>query len=127
MQIDFLSVDDVLFIHSNQIKLYGGEDGVRDVGMLESAVSQPRAGFDGKYLHDSIYDMAAAYLYHIVNNHPFVDGNKRTGVVAAFIFLDINGIKINAPVGSVYEITIGVASGKISKAEVVEYFKLNCD
>ena len=102
---DFLQVSDVLLLHSDQIDLYGGEHGLRDAGLLESAVAQPQAAAGGAYLHSDVFEMAAAYLFHIVQNHPFLDGNKRTGAVAALVFLDLNGIEIDAPKGSLYDLS----------------------
>jgi len=99
MSIDFLSVEDVLELHANQVDLYGGEHGVRDMGLLESAAAQAQAGFGGEYLHTGIFEMASAYLFHIVQNHPFIDGNKRAGAVAALVFLDINHVEIDAARG----------------------------
>jgi len=83
----FLTLDDILESHQNQIETYGGSHGVRDIGLLESAIAQPEASFGGQYLHADIFEMAAAYLYHLVMNHPFVDGNKRVGLEASLIFL----------------------------------------
>ncbi len=123
MDIDFLSTEDALLLHADQIDLYGGEHGVRDAGLLDSAVAQPQAGFGGKHLHTDIYSMAAAYMFHIVKNHPFLDGNKRAGAVAALVFLDINGIEIDAPRGSLYDLTIEVATGQSGKAEIAEFFR----
>lgn len=73
---DFLQVTDVLLLHSQQVDLYGGEHGVRDIGLLESAVARPQASFGDEYLHVNIFEMAAAYMFHLVQNHPFLDGNK---------------------------------------------------
>ena len=120
---DFLTVQDVLLLHGDQVDLYGGEHGVRDGGLLESAVAQPQASFGGEYLHADLFEMAAAYLYHIVQNHPFVDGNKRTGAVAALTFLDLNGIEIDAPEGSIYDLTMSVAAGKTNKEEIATSFR----
>ncbi|MEL6166026.1 MAG: Fic family protein [Cyanobacteria bacterium J06628_3] len=71
-----MSVNDVIEIHLDQIVSFGGTAGVRDEGLLESALAQPQATFSGEYLHTTIYEQAAAYLYHITKNHPFIDGNK---------------------------------------------------
>ena len=120
---NFLSTEDVLILHANQVDLYGGEHGVRELGLLDSAVAQPRASFGGNFLHAFPFEMAAAYLYHIVQNHPFFDGNKRTGAVAALVFLDFNGIEIDAPKGSLYDITMSVATGQAGKAEIAEFFR----
>ncbi len=79
MSHDFLTLDDVLIIHDKQIALFGGERGVRDMGLLESAIATPQATFQGQLLHDGVLSIASAYLYHVVQNHPFMDGNKRAG------------------------------------------------
>lgn len=120
---DFLSTEDVLSLHADQVDLYGGEHGVRDLGLLDSAVAQPQASFGGEHLHKDLFEMAAAYLYHLVQNHPFLDGNKRTGAVAALVFLDLNGIEIDAPKGSLYDLAMAVATGQAGKAEIAKFFR----
>lgn len=120
---DFLSTEDVLTLHADQVDLYGGEHGVRDMGLLDSAIAQPRASFGGQFLHKDLFEMAAAYLYHLVQNHPFLDGNKRTGAVAAMVLLDLNGIDIDAPTGSLYDLTMAVATGQAGKAEIAAFFR----
>lgn len=122
-EIDFLTRDDVLFVHLDQTRRYGGDPGVRDVGLLDSALAQPQSGIVGQRLHAFPFEMAAAYLFHIVQNHPFVDGNKRTGAVAALLFLELNGIDLTAPEGSLYDVTIEVANGKANKQDVAEFFR----
>jgi len=119
----FIVTADALSLHSDQIELYGGEHGVRDLGLLESAVAQAQAAFGGQDLHNDLFEMAAAYLFHIVKNHPFVDGNKRAGAVTALVFLDLNGIEIDAPKGALYELTMAVATGQTGKAEIAEFFR----
>ena len=121
--IDFLTLDDVLVAHLDQIRRYGGDYALRDAGILESAIAQPQAAFGGQPLHAFPFEMAAAYLYHIVQNHPFVDGNKRTGAVAALLFLDLNGIEIDASKGSLYDLTIAVATGRSGKPEAAQFFQ----
>lgn len=123
MSVDFLSLSDVLTLHANQIELYGGTDGVRDRGLCESAIAQPQAGFGGEYLHGDIFMMAAAYMFHLAQNHPFLDGNKRAGAIAALVFLDINGIEIQAPAGSLYDLTLAVATGQLGKDEIADWFR----
>ena len=120
---EFLQVTDVLLLHSNQIYLYGGEHGLRDIGLLESAVAQAQAGVGGEYLHGDLFEMAAAYLFHLVQNHPFLDGNKRVGAVAALVFLDLNGIEIEAAKGALYDFTLAVASGHADIGEVAEFLR----
>ncbi len=121
--IDFLSLPDVLLAHADQIARYGGDPSVRDMGLLESAIAQPQATFGGTFLHEFPFHMAAAYLFHIVQNHPFVDGNKRSGAVAALLFLELNNIEIDAPAGSIYEQTIAVANGLAGKLELATFFR----
>ena len=116
----FLDVDDVLEIHAAQLEVYAGGAGLRDRGLLESAVAQPQSSFDGELVHEGLFAMAAAYLFHIVSNHPFVDGNKRTGMLAAVVFLDVNGVGLERPSEELYALTMGVAEGRIAKRAVAE-------
>lgn len=118
MIVEFLELDDVLTIHADQLTVFGGGDGLRDQGLLESALAQPQATFGGKFVHEDVFAMAAAYLFHIVSNHPFVDGNKRTGLLAALVFLDQNGISIESHSEDLYRFTIGVAEGRVTKDEI---------
>jgi death-on-curing protein len=111
----FLTVAEVLALHDLQLGRYGGSPGIRDLGLLESAVSQAQAGFGGVYLHEDLAAMAAAYLFSIVKNHPFVDGNKRTGLASALTFLDLNGIPIDHSTNSLYDATMAVAEGRLEK------------
>lgn len=119
----FLEVTHVFRIHSRLIREFGGEEGLRDAGLLESAVAMPRARFGGKFLHKGLADMAAAYLFHLVSNHPFLDGNKRTGLTAALLFLKLNQHALDATDDELEDLTMGVASGKRSKAQVVSFFR----
>ncbi len=93
--IEFLTLHEVLEIHANQIQLYGGREGVRDQGLLEAALAQAESTFGEEYLHKDIFEMAAVYLYHLVQNHPFIDGNKRVGATSSVVFLSINGSELN--------------------------------
>ena len=123
MNPTFLSIGEVLEIHRDQISRYGGDSGIRDLGLLQSALAMPAAGFGGRYLHGDLYEMAAAYLFHIIQNHPFVDGNKRTGVVAALVFLALNNVVIEAEVDDVERLVRAVAEGEAAKATVSEFFR----
>ena len=120
MTIDFLTLGDVLQIYEIQLIRFGGGSGLRDVGLLESAIAQPKNSFGGEYLHPTIFDMAAAYLYHITQNHPFIDGNKRTGLASTLVFLELNGVSIEQGSEDLYNLTIGVASSSIEKAKIVD-------
>ena len=121
--VEFLELNDVLAIHIDQISRYGGDASIRDMGLLESAIAQPQASYGDRFLHAFPFEMAAAYLFHIVMNHPFVDGNKRTGTVAALVFLDWNGIEIHAKPGDLAELTLGVTTGNLKKADVATWWK----
>ena len=123
MEVVFLDLLDVLEIHETLVNAHGGSQGIRDLGALLSAIAQPQSGFEGQFFHEDVYEMAAAYLFHIVKNHPFLDGNKRTSLASALIFLDINNIEIDAPEQSLYEITMAAAEGKAAKAAVANYFR----
>lgn len=119
----FLELDHVLRLHHTLIEVYGGADGTRDTGLLLSALEQPRARFDGAYLHADLFEMAAAYMFHIVSNHPFIDGNKRTGAASAIIFLELNGIETEADEDGLIDITLAVATGKVEKLEIATFFR----
>ena len=120
---DFLSVEDVSQIHDEQIAAYGGATGIRDQGLLESAVAMPRASFGEAYLHEDLAHMAAAYAFHIAQNQPFLDGNKRTGLVAALVFLDLNGITILDPQEKLYDAMIAIAERRMGKDGLAELLR----
>lgn len=119
----FVTLDEVLSLHDDQIARYGGSRGLRDLGLLQSTLGNASATFDGVLLHESVFEMAAAYLYGICRNHPFIDGNKRTAVAAALTFLEMNGIEINAREDEFYDLVIGVAEGRVTKAAVAVFFQ----
>jgi death-on-curing protein len=108
----------VLLIQAEQLARYGGSPGVRDRGLLESAVATPRASAGGEFAHPDLFAMAAAYAYHIAQNQPFVDGNKRTGLLAAIVFLDLNGVEIADPEGRLYDAMIAIAERRMAKTDL---------
>jgi death-on-curing protein len=118
--IEFLDVDDVVLLHDAILARYGGTSGIRDRGLLCSAVEQPQARFAGTYLHVTVVDMAAAYLFHIVSNHAFVDGNKRTGLLTALVFLERNGYRVREQQTELFELTMAVSRSELSKHEIAE-------
>jgi death-on-curing protein len=118
-----LTLDEVLAIHENQIARYGGAPGIRDMGLLMSALSQPVATFGGRFLHADVYEMAAAYLFHIVRNHPFADGNKRVGTVAALVFLALNDVDVKAPGDDLELLVLGVAQGRTDKPAITAFLR----
>lgn len=113
----FLTLAEVIDIHSNQMRLYGGLPGIRDINLLSSAIAMPHASFHGEYLHNDICEMAAAYAFHISKNHPFVDGNKRTALVSALVFPELNGISISDSQGKLYYAMLDLSTGKLNKSE----------
>lgn len=122
----FLTLDDIFESHLNQVDTYGGSHGIRDIGLLESAIAQPVASFGGQYLHADIFEMAAAYLYHLVMNHPFVDGNKRVGLEAALIFLEINDESLIANDDELVDLVLKTTAGQTGKREIAEFFRAHC-
>ncbi len=122
----FLTLDEVLEIHTQQIELYGGSEGIRYPAGLDSAVATPMATFGGEFLHTSVPAMAAAYLFHVCQNHPFVDGNKRTGANAAITFLLINDWELEFSDDELVDLVLAVASGAISKPALTETFEVRC-
>ena len=121
--ISFLTLAEVVVIHTDQIALYGGSNGVRDINLLSSAVAMPYASFSGSFLHSDIYEMAAAYAFHICQNHPFVDGNKRTALASALVFLELNGVSILDPAGKLYHAMISIATGELDKNKLAAIFR----
>jgi len=119
VNVRFLESTDVLDLHEGLIRRFGGSAGLRDAGLLESALNQPRATFGGEYLHQDVIEMAAAYLFHLVEAHAFVDGNKRIGLHTALVFLVDNGVAV-PPSSSpgLYELTMAVARGELKKSAV---------
>jgi death-on-curing protein len=118
--VRFLSVENVLAIHANTIAEEGGSAGVRDIGLLESAVAMPQATFEGVSLHPGLVAMAAAYLFHLCQNHAFVDGNKRAAAFSTVLFLALNGIPDDAlpPESDLEQVTLSVARGEMTKTDL---------
>lgn len=122
-EIIFLTVDEVLLLHDLQLERYGGASGIRERSLLESAVSMPQASFGGDYVHNGFYEMAAAYAFHIAENQPFVDGNKRTALSSALVFLDLNHIEIDDSNELLYGAMIDIAQKKLQKSGLAELFQ----
>ena len=112
-----------MLILQDQIRRYGGAYGVRDTDLLSSAVAMPSASFEGKYLHKDLYEQAAAYAFHICQNHPFIDGNKRTALATALVFLSLNGIELEDPNDELYGLMMDVAGKSKPKPDIAATFK----
>lgn len=119
----FLTLDAVLLIHERQRRRFGGGAGVRDMSLLASALGMPSATYDGVYLHGTLAEMAAAYLFHLARNHPFVDGNKRVALAASLVFLGLNGHWVEADDDELYRLVIDVVSGARGKAEAASFLR----
>ncbi len=122
----FLTLDEVLALHADQVRRYGGASGLRDLALLQSAIAMPETTFDGEFLHPSVFEMAAAYLFHIARNHPFVDDNKRTAFMCALVFLGLNGERLEADADELYALIDDTARGNIDKAQVSVFFRRFC-
>ena len=121
MQPEFLTLDDALQIHQHQISQYGGDPSLRDRGLLESALAMPRQAFGGQYVHDFPSGMAAAYPFHIVKSHPFVDGNKRAGLAAALTFLKLNGWDLRSDQTTTEQTVLEVVCGTMNKDQLTNW------
>lgn len=119
----FLSLAEVIQIHSNQIQLYGGSEGVRDMHLLQSALAQPEASFGSVWLHEDLYEMASAYAFHICQNHPFLDGNKRTALTTALAFLEFNGISLRDPRELLLDAVLKLANSQMNKKEFAKILR----
>jgi len=119
----FLNFDDIVFIHNQEINMSGGSTGIRDQNGIKSAIGATQASFEGKYLNN-IFEMSATYLNSIVKNHPFIDGNKRTGLASALTFLFINGIELEEKYEEeLADMVLKLTENEISKEDIVDFFK----
>lgn len=123
MPLRFLSSEVVRIIHKDLLRRYGGQPGLRDLALLESALAQPKATYGGKFLHKTLFDKAAAYGFHLCQNHPFVDGNKRIALVVMDLFLQINGWEMVATEEEAYAAIMDLARGKLSKTKLAQWLR----
>jgi death-on-curing protein len=121
--IKFLTLSEVLLILEDQIKNYGGKYGIMDINLLSSAIYMPESSFDGHYLHETIPAMAAAYVYHICQNHPFIDGNKRVALASSLVFLDINDYEFTCDDETLFNKIMDVAKSEIKKEELIKFYE----
>ena len=121
--IKFLTLSEIMLILEDQIRHYGGIYGVRDINLLSSAIYMPESSFGGQYLHESIPAMAAAYAYHICQNHPFLDGNKRVALASSLVFLDLNGYEFDCGEEELYDEIMNVAKGETKKQELIKFYE----
>ena len=124
MKRRWLSVRLVTAIHHRQIQRHGGSFGLRDAGMLESALARPHNL--AAYGEPTVFELAASYAFGLARNHPFVDGNKRTAFVASALFLRLNGQNLEAPQAEAAVVFLRLAAAEIREAELAEWFRRNC-
>jgi death-on-curing protein len=123
LQPDFLELEDVLALHDEALRRHGGQSGVRDLGLLESAVAMPRGGMGNEWFHPDLWSMAAAYAFHIAENQPFLDGNKRTAIGAALVFLDLNGASISGADQELYDAMMAISAHTMPKAQLASLLR----
>ncbi len=121
--IEYLIIDQIIEIHDEMLKRYGGLPGIRDKNLLWSAIDAPKAAMFGQEMYPSVYEKAAAYLYHLVCNHPFNDANKRTGFTATLVFLEVNNAKQAFQKEDLENLVIEVAKGKETKERITKFLK----
>lgn len=124
-QPKFLTLEQVEALHKLQIDRYGGSHGIRDEGLLLSALAQPESGFGDQYFHKDLYEMAAAYLFHLVKNHAFHDGNKRIAALTAAVFLQVNGLSVTAKEDEFEKLVLDAAQNLATKEQIAAFFRDN--
>lgn len=122
----YLTPQEVLFIHARLIATTGGEHGIRDLGLLESAVARPQATFDGADLYPNLFLKTAALMESLSQNHPFVDGNKRTAITTAAMFLRLNGYALQTTNEELERFTMMVVEERPSLNTIAAWFEANC-
>lgn len=121
----FLTAEQVEALHKLQIDQFGGSHGVRDEGLLLSALAQPESGYGDRYFHKDLFEMAAAYLFHLVKNHAFHDGNKRIAALTAAVFLEVNGLQVTADEDEFEKLVLDAAQGLVTKEQIADFFRRN--
>ena len=122
-----ITIKNILRLHELSIITYGGSQGIRDQGLIESAIARPYQTFGGEYLYPTVFEKAAAFVESIITNHPFIDGNKRTGLLAMLLILEIGNFKITASNDDTYNFTIEISTGEIKFEEIVFWLKNNTE
>lgn len=117
----YLTIEDLLEIHKSVVENTGGAEGIRSIPLLDSAVARPQATFGGVDLYPTLSEKAAALLHSVISNHPFVDGNKRTGFTAMDVFLRLNGFQLTTGEDEKYDFVISVATGTIPFSKMTDW------
>lgn len=124
-QIIYLTLEQILVIHQDQIERYGGTHGLRDLALLESAIFRPQSSFSSKELYKTIFDKTAALMHSLILNHPFIDGNKRTGIVSALVFLELNGFRLEVGTKELIKTALKIESKKLNLENVAKWLESN--
>lgn len=124
-QIIYLTLEQILIIHQDQIERYGGTHGLRDLALLESAIFRPQSSFSSKELYKTIFDKTAALMHSLILNHPFIDGNKRTGIVSALVFLELNGFRLEVGTKELIKTALKIESKKLNLENVAKWLESN--
>jgi death-on-curing protein len=125
--VEYLTTAEVLLLHARLIQRTGGSGGVRDMGLLESAIARPRATFDQQELYPDLWHKAAALMHSLIKNHPFVDGNKRTALTSVGMFLELNGYRLVASNQAAFDFTLWVARSRPELGEMTGWMKENSE
>lgn len=125
--MNYLTPEQILFIHYCLINETGGSHGIRDIGLLQSAIARPMATFDKNDLYPDLFTKAASLMHSIIKNHPFVDGNKRTAITAASLFLMRNNYILKVSNKELEQFTNKVASKSVELQEIVKWFKMHSE
>jgi death-on-curing protein len=115
----FITLDEAIIFHNMLIDIFGGMHGTRDLGLLNSALNQPHISFEGKPFYADYASIAAVYMFHVVKNHPFIDGNKRTGALLALVFLRYNNCAFQLTLTDLYDLALKVAASDITKDDLI--------
>lgn len=124
-QVIYLTLEQILIIHQDQIERYGGTHGLRDLALLESAIFRPQSSFSSKELYKTIFDKTAALMHSLILNHPFIDGNKRTGIVSALVFLELNGFRLEVGTKELIKTALKIESKKLNLENVAKWLESN--
>jgi len=119
----YISLDDLLIIHTDQIERYGGSHGIRDIGLLESALYRPQSSFAGEDLYPTLFEKTAVIVLSLLLNHAFIDGNKRTSIATMFVFLELNNFQINCPQQELIDLAIGIENKKTKKEDIINWLE----
>ncbi len=127
MTIVYLTLEQILVIHQDQIDRYGGSHGIRELALLESAAFRPQSTFSDQDLYPDLFDKAAALMHSLILNHPFIDGNKRTSSASTLVFLEINGWRLKVNQDLFLQAVLAIESKKMSIEDIAKWIQVNSE